>query len=280
MVGGSGRVPGRGQSVCSPNDSHWCELAAGTSRAGLRPPRLHDRRSRHVRARPLREPRPEHGYCTDDMARVLVVATREANGMPAMRHLAMLSLRFLLEALDPQGKCRNRMNRRGAWDDSPALDDCWGRCIWGLGTAASHSDDDVIRHSGRSRARASHETALTVAEGNGIRGAGCGRIAQRPSRRQIGALLAVRCRRFDDASPQVCRMAVARAAPHLRQRHPPRGDDRRRDSRSSVRSSCSSGLDLLEWLLDRETSQGPSLGHPGRRQRPRRPWSGIRPTAH
>ena len=25
------------------------------------------------------EPRPEHGYCTDDMARVLVVATREPN---------------------------------------------------------------------------------------------------------------------------------------------------------------------------------------------------------
>ena len=23
------------------------------------------------------EPRPEHGYCSDDMARVLVVATRE-----------------------------------------------------------------------------------------------------------------------------------------------------------------------------------------------------------
>ena len=25
------------------------------------------------------EPRPEHGYCTDDMARVLVVASREPN---------------------------------------------------------------------------------------------------------------------------------------------------------------------------------------------------------
>jgi hypothetical protein len=93
-----------------------------------------------------RQPRPEHGYCTDDMARVLVVATREPGGAPAVRHLAVLSLRFLLEALEPQGKCRNRMNRHGAWEDPPALDDCWGRCIWGLGTAASHSGDDEIRH--------------------------------------------------------------------------------------------------------------------------------------
>jgi hypothetical protein len=40
------------------------------------------------------EPRPEHGYCTDDMARVLVVATREPGHTTAMRNLAMLSLRF------------------------------------------------------------------------------------------------------------------------------------------------------------------------------------------
>jgi len=94
----------------------------------------------------FREPRPEHGYCTDDMARVLVVATREPYGSPQLRHLAVLSLRFLLEALAPQGKCRNRMNRSGTWDDPPALEDCWGRCILGLGTAASQSDDDAIRH--------------------------------------------------------------------------------------------------------------------------------------
>jgi hypothetical protein len=91
-------------------------------------------------------PRPEHGYCTDDMARVLVVAVRERCTAPAMRSLATLSVGFLLDALDPRGKCRNRMNRSGAWEDPPALDDCWGRSIWGLGTAMSHSDDRVIRH--------------------------------------------------------------------------------------------------------------------------------------
>ncbi len=92
------------------------------------------------------EPRPEHGYCSDDMARVLVVATREPHHALAMRNLAMLSLRFLQDALDSQGKCRNRMDPGGAWQDLPALDDCWGRTIWGLGTAASRSNDRLVRY--------------------------------------------------------------------------------------------------------------------------------------
>ena len=91
------------------------------------------------------EPRPEHGYCTDDMARVLVVTTREPDPAPDVRDLALLSVRFLLGALDAQGKCRNRMDRNGTWEDSPALEDCWGRSIWGLGTAASCGDDQLIR---------------------------------------------------------------------------------------------------------------------------------------
>jgi hypothetical protein len=93
------------------------------------------------------EPRPEHGFCTDDMARVLVVATREPEPTTAVRDLALLSLRFLQGSLDTQGKCRNRMDRYGSWEDVPALDDCWGRTIWGLGTAVSHSDDYLIRAS-------------------------------------------------------------------------------------------------------------------------------------
>ena len=66
------------------------------------------------------EPRPEHGYCTDDMARVLVVA--DPGTRPLRRRCAtwpMLSLRFLLEALDSQGKCRNRMNRQWHLGRSP-----------------------------------------------------------------------------------------------------------------------------------------------------------------
>jgi hypothetical protein len=91
------------------------------------------------------EPRVEHGYCTDDMARVLVVTTREPDPSPAVRDLTALSLKFLQAALDSRGKIRNRLNSEGIWEDSSSVDDCWGRCIWGLGTAAAHSDDELVR---------------------------------------------------------------------------------------------------------------------------------------
>jgi len=92
------------------------------------------------------QPRAEHGYCSDDMARVLIVLAREPDHSSAMRSLTMLSLRFLQDALDSHGKCRNRMDRFGVWEDSPDVNDSWGRTIWGLGTAVSRSDNHLIRH--------------------------------------------------------------------------------------------------------------------------------------
>ena len=91
------------------------------------------------------EPRPEHGYCTDDMARVLVVATREPNSDGEVNGLARVALRFLNDAQSYAGTCRNRMDSRGAWEDEPSREDCWGRCIWGLGTAAAHSDVGLVQ---------------------------------------------------------------------------------------------------------------------------------------
>ena len=91
------------------------------------------------------EPRPEHGYCTDDMARVLVVATREPDADGQVNGLAGLAVRFLNEAQAYNGACRNRMDRNGRWTDEPTTDDHWGRCIWGLGTAAAHSDVSMVR---------------------------------------------------------------------------------------------------------------------------------------
>ena len=91
------------------------------------------------------EPRPEHGYCTDDMARVLVVATREPDSTGEVNGLARVALQFLNDAQSYAGGCRNRMDRKGRWQDEPCLEDCWGRCIWGLGTAAAHSDVSLVR---------------------------------------------------------------------------------------------------------------------------------------
>ena len=91
------------------------------------------------------EPRPEHGYCTDDMARVLVVATREPDSTGEVNGLARVALRFLNDAQSYAGTYRNRMDSKGRWEDEPSLGDWWGRCIWGLGTAAAHSDVGLVR---------------------------------------------------------------------------------------------------------------------------------------
>jgi hypothetical protein len=108
--------------------------------------RLTDRRGTFEHAC-LADPAPEHGYCTDDVARVLVVATREPGREPTLNGLAGVALRFLDEAQALTGACRNRMDSAGRWVDEPTLDDCWGRCIWGLGTAAAHSNVAWARQS-------------------------------------------------------------------------------------------------------------------------------------
>lgn len=90
------------------------------------------------------EPRIEHGYCTDDNARMLVVAAREPDhGAPAA--LGRTALSFVLRAQTPTGRTRNRMDASGQWTDEPTTEDCWGRSLWALGVAASHHDDPRIR---------------------------------------------------------------------------------------------------------------------------------------
>jgi hypothetical protein len=203
----------------------------------------------------FRVPRPEHGYCTDDMARVLVVAAREPSGAPAVRHLAVLSLRFLLEALEPQGKCRNRMNRDGIWEDLPALNDCWGRCIWGLGTAASHSDDGEIRH----RATRGLEQALRPRSPwpRAMAFASLGAaelLSVQPDDKSARALLA-------DAADSMTRIRWHAGWPWP-ERRLTYANATLPEAMIAAGSALERpvlvrrGLDLLEWLLDRETSQG------------------------
>lgn len=91
------------------------------------------------------EPRIEHGYCTDDMARVLVVAARQSGDAGGTHRLTRIAVQFLNDAQSFSGPCRNRMNRHGDWTDEPATEDAWGRCLWGLGTAAAHSDVSLVR---------------------------------------------------------------------------------------------------------------------------------------
>ena len=90
--------------------------------------------------------REEHGYCTDDNARLLVVTTREPD--EGLAHtLSRLALRFVLDAQSADGKSRNRMDRFGHWTDKATTEDCWGRSLWALGTTAVHHTDPLIRRS-------------------------------------------------------------------------------------------------------------------------------------
>jgi hypothetical protein len=92
-------------------------------------------------------PRTEHGYCTDDMARVLVVACRETAPSEIVDDLARKALRFLADAQGAKGDCRNRRDSQGRWHGPHSAEDCWGRSLWGLGTAAARSTQGAVRYA-------------------------------------------------------------------------------------------------------------------------------------
>ena len=99
-------------------------------------------------------PRVEHGYCVDDVARGLIVTSRESGNAESRktsseatavelahartaRELSRIYLDFLTEAQEHDGRMRNRRNAMGEWTDTPKLHDAWGRALWGLGTAVA-----------------------------------------------------------------------------------------------------------------------------------------------
>jgi hypothetical protein len=81
-------------------------------------------------------PRREHGFCTDDAARVLLVASREPAPTPVVRRLARGAMRFVADAQGVDGRARNRRAATGRWRGRHTVEDCWGRSLWGLGAAA------------------------------------------------------------------------------------------------------------------------------------------------
>jgi hypothetical protein len=114
-------------------------------------------------------PRREHGYCTDDMARLLIVAVREPAGRRTVDHLARTAFGFLAAAQDTTGRTRNRRGTDGKWQDRHGVEDCWGRSLWAFGTAARHGPDESMRASAMSyfdngtRARSPHRRAMAFA---------------------------------------------------------------------------------------------------------------------
>jgi hypothetical protein len=100
--------------------------------------------------------RIEHGFCVDDVARALVVTSREPAASTEVRGLSDTYLAFLLAAQHDDGLMHNRRDADGAWTDTATSDDHWGRALWALGTAAAHLADPV------QAARARHGAARAM----------------------------------------------------------------------------------------------------------------------
>lgn len=91
-------------------------------------------------------PRPEHGYCTDDVARALTAVLQEPVRTPELDQLAGVYLDFVEHAVTVAGAVHNRMSPSGQWLDRPGLGDWWGRAIGGLGSAVRFAPDPQLRY--------------------------------------------------------------------------------------------------------------------------------------
>jgi hypothetical protein len=96
-------------------------------------------------------PRYECGYCLDDVARALIVVCRQRPTTPTLEQLAGVYFQFVVHAQAPDGRCHNRLDRHGRWEDRPGTGDWWGRALWGLGTAAARCPQQQIREAALAR---------------------------------------------------------------------------------------------------------------------------------
>lgn len=81
-------------------------------------------------------PNRETGYCTDDVARALIVALMRLRLFPrdeTAARLASIYLAFLNDAQLPDGRFHNFMSYERAWLDDVGTQDSNGRAMWALG---------------------------------------------------------------------------------------------------------------------------------------------------
>ena len=91
-------------------------------------------------------PNRDHGYCTDDNARALMVAAmgRKYSLSDSMYFDSLSSqyLSFLLYAFnDEKGRFRNFMTYARQWTEEVGSEDAHGRALWGLGKAVAFLDN-------------------------------------------------------------------------------------------------------------------------------------------
>lgn len=200
-------------------------------------------------------PRPDCGYCVDDVARALVVVSRETadTGGDGLAGLAGAYLSFLLAAQVPDGRFRNRLTPDGRWQDGPSVEDCWGRALWALGAAAATPATAgpvaLAAFTTGARWRSPWRRPMAFAA---LGAAAVLRVA--PDHGEARSLLAAAAQRIGRPRPSVSwpwpedRLSYANAVlpEALLAAGTALVDD----------SLCADGLLLLGWLLDVETRDG------------------------
>lgn len=205
-------------------------------------------------------PDPAHGYCTDDVARALQVDLlhQRVLGWPAVAESAWRNVRFLTDALDrPTGRFRNFRRADGTWLEGIGSEDSHGRAMLALGeTIARAPDTGLVGSAARLfaealpaaqalnalRARASVVLAIDTAQ----------HAEPTPATASAFRVMAEQLRSTFDSRP-----AGAWLWPEARLTYenalPARAllvAGRSLESEPTV----ASGLELLDWLIDAQTS--------------------------
>lgn len=95
-------------------------------------------------------PDPDHGRCTDDIARALMVDLLHARalGWAAVETSAVANLSFLVEAFDERsGRFRNLRTRDGRWMRETMSEDADGRALQALGETIAATPADGARQT-------------------------------------------------------------------------------------------------------------------------------------
>ena len=94
-------------------------------------------------------PNYEHGYCTDDNARALILMMlleELEEGYPERTRLTSIYAAFLQNAFDASlGRFRNFMSYRRDWIGEIGSEDSHGRALWALGTCVGRSRGEGLR---------------------------------------------------------------------------------------------------------------------------------------
>jgi hypothetical protein len=201
------------------------------------------------------EPRREQGYCTDDVARLLIVAVREPDRSQAVRELGRTAFRFLTASQSTTGRTRNRRAANGRWKGRHGVEDCWGRSVWAFGTAARRAPEDWMRTSAMSyfnhgvKQRSPHVRAMAFAALGAAEAVEYDDRQQRARDLLTDAIAAIGPLSTDPGWPwPEPRLSYANAA--LPETLIAAGQLLERPD------VLDDGLELLRWLLDRETVDG------------------------